>query len=446
MSSSIASIADIHLENIGCMKQWDCQPGILTIITGPNGVGKSSVMDGVRCPFEGGKHPSLLRKGAKMGKAILTCDDGSKVVVTITKRDTTYQYFDEAGGEMPAARTLIERWATLQAVDPSQFLRADAKELQKIVMGLLPIEITREEFNSCLVGDAFPEMALTANNGQTFEPMTLADVNAKRKEIYDARTAINSELKIYTGSVADLKSSLPPSDSKGDTVDWETRTKELAALLEEGKAEQNSQLQEIALWLDMEEKRIDAEAEQKKKAARATAASNSAAKRTEWAPQLEQCTRAHAEAEANMKAQIASAGIRRQLELAKANLQRSERAADQLTSSLQNIDQLKLDKSAKTAIRGLENRDGELFYDDLPLERINLAQRIAIFFAISEKKRGNLGFMLFDGGEVLDRSMLDSLYTFAQRKQLKIMLTRVVPDGDLQTEIYSPPSTASAVA
>lgn len=436
-------IRSVEIENIRGIVRQAWQPGTLTLITGDNGEGKSGITDGLNQLFSGGHNPKLLRKGCKVGKVVLRMEGGQIASMTVTKRGTTYEAIDEDGEQLPAPRSIIEKWASEQAVNPTQFLRARPQDLQKIVAGLIPIDISREDFNKCLVGDdLFPELGVADQSGNPFPSLTVEKFDALRKQVYETRTKLNAELREATGAVDDLSKSLPAEDESGSITDWVARERELAALLDEGKQEQIDELQRVGEDLAAQEKAEREKYDQALADLRARSRLVAEEVRKKWAPQLEQVSTLQGEAKSNATRQAELSGLRRQLDLAKNRKVQAATKVDDLTTTLRNLDDLKVNKSEKTIINGLENREGELYFGDLPLDSINMAQRVAVFCAISEKFRGELPFMFIDGGEMFGREMLNSLYQWAETKGLQIVLTKVVDDSPLNIEVLDRPQAA----
>ena len=193
-------VTRVTIENLGGIKgEITFDVGILTVIKGENGCNKSSILDGVRQLFEGGHCPELLRRGSKIGRASITLDDGRTATVQITKRSTDYSVKSPQGIEMPAPRTLIQEMAALSSVDPSRLLRAKPSELSKVLLEIMPVSFTREEFNGCIVNECFPDRAPAAMNGSVFPDLTIEELEAQRKQIYETRRQINQQLRDSEG-------------------------------------------------------------------------------------------------------------------------------------------------------------------------------------------------------------------------------------------------------
>src|SRR5438270_7793157 len=70
----------VQIESIGGIEYLEFPTSAALIeVTGDNGVGKSSVLNAIRCVVEGGHDPALLRLGAKKGVVRLLLDDGTTI-------------------------------------------------------------------------------------------------------------------------------------------------------------------------------------------------------------------------------------------------------------------------------------------------------------------------------------------------------------------------------
>jgi predicted ATP-dependent endonuclease of OLD family len=188
-------IRSVVIDDILATRHAEFNPGTLTTITGANRTGKTSILDAFKRCFEGGSDPDLLRKGAKFGAMTLTLSDGRKVKMRVTAKATTYEVENAAGEPEQAPQALIAELADSLSVDPARLLTAKPKELADVLLEVMPISFTREEFNSCIVGDCFAESATDGRNGAGMPALSLEEMEARRAQIYEVRTHLNRELR-----------------------------------------------------------------------------------------------------------------------------------------------------------------------------------------------------------------------------------------------------------
>ena len=103
--------------------------------------------------------------------------------------------------------------------------------------------------------------------------------------------------------------------------------------------------------------------------------------------------------------------------------------AERQTAALAALDQYKSDLLASLPIPGLEVRDGEVFRDDVPFDRLNTAQQVDVAVEIAKLRAGELGVICVDGLELLDSKALQAFRDRALDSGLQLFITRVA-DGD----------------
>ncbi len=429
----MSRIVSVQIENLGGIKGDICfRLGTLTVIRGMNEENKSSIFDGIKQIFAGGHSPALLRRGAKIGRCTITLDDGRTASVTVTKRSTDYSVKSPQGIEMPAPRTLIEEMASAMSVDPSRLLRAHPKDLTKVLLELMPVSFTREEFNACISDQCFPERAPAGINGVAFEDMNLEELEAQRKQIYESRRQVNQQARDYEGELRNLQASLPPEDET--KTDWAKRSQQLAELVKEAEDSARSAKETVDREEEHQYAEIRAEASRKTEAARVAAKAKREEIWSEWEPQIRKVTAAWSESVERMRTHDRNEGLRQQVAIAEKRFAEADKKAGALSRTLDAIAEMKEAKLANLPIAGLELRDGEVLFDGLPVERVNTAQRMALMTSIAAKMKGSVPLILWDGGEAFDGKMMDLLYQFAEKRQVQIMVTRVIEQGGFSIE------------
>ena len=72
-------VTSISIENVMGVERLAFAPGVLTLVEGRNGAGKTSILEAVRSALRGGHDPSLLRAGAERGSVRLVVEDGTVI-------------------------------------------------------------------------------------------------------------------------------------------------------------------------------------------------------------------------------------------------------------------------------------------------------------------------------------------------------------------------------
>ena len=138
-------IQQIEISNILGTEHASFAPGTLTVITGRNGSGKSSLIDALTSVFDGGHNPALLRRGAKKGSILLTLDDGTQIAKAVTATRSEVVVTDPKGRPVSSPQTFIRSLAESLAVDPARLLAAKPKDLMAILLEVMPVSFEPAE-------------------------------------------------------------------------------------------------------------------------------------------------------------------------------------------------------------------------------------------------------------------------------------------------------------
>mgnify|MGYP001493802624 CR=1 FL=1 len=83
-------------------------------------------------------------------------------------------------------------------------------------------------------------------------------------------------------------------------------------------------------------------------------------------------------------------------------------------------------------IRGidLEVRDGEIFRNDVPFDRLNTAQQVEVAVEVAKLRAADLGVICVDRIECLDSASLEAFRKSALESGLQLFVTRVADHVD----------------
>ena len=88
-------------------------------------------------------------------------------------------------------------------------------------------------------------------------------------------------------------------------------------------------------------------------------------------------------------------------------------------------DALKSELLSGLPVPGLEIRDGQIYVDGLPFDRVNEARRIRIAVDIAKLRAGRLGLLLVDGMERLDETSFREFVAAVRDSGLQAIVCRV---------------------
>jgi len=218
-------ISRIEIQNLFGIKQIDFRPGTITIVSGANGTGKSSILNAFLLIFERLHNPSAIRKGANEGGIRVTLDGGAQIHKRITATKSFYEITDENGLEVNAYREYLDDLASSWSLDPSKLLsidtstvpgrRALADELAKI----MPIKFEDGE----LLAELNPQFSLEESAREKLAGLSpirnLDDLEKVKKRIEDSRRQVGRDKDEAEKTVKTLKKSLPPAEDLD--VNWQ---------------------------------------------------------------------------------------------------------------------------------------------------------------------------------------------------------------------------------
>ena len=432
-------IAHIKISNILGITELEFTPEGFNEISGPNGTGKTSVLEAIKSVVaHSGHDATLLRKGADKGEVVLVLDDGTELAKRVTPKSSPLTV-TQGGSKVAKPTDVIRQLTDLLSVNPVDFLRAPKKDRVRVLLETMPLEA---DTNKLAEISGIP---VTAQPGVH----ALDVIELTRKQVYDDRTGTNRAIKEKEATINQLTLALPDAPAGVDGSE-----DELVAKVADATSAKDAELERIATKLagiqkDSAEKQaaIRAEAQAKIDAIKEEAQAAILAQQQSLADiegkaalQREKTLARHSEAVgplnealAIIKANRDNVAKREQgLETIKqmeADLEHLGADAKKQTKALADIEQYKSDLLAALPIPGVVVQDGEIFRDGVPFDRLNTAAQVWIAVEIAKLRAGDLGVVCVDGLECLDPKALEEFRDRSLESGLQLFITRV-SDGD----------------
>ena len=444
-------ISQVKISNILGIKELELSPEGFTEISGRNGEGKTSVLEAIRAVVQSGHDATLLRRGESKGEAVLVLDDGTELSKTVTDTGSTSSVRRD-GKKIASPATTIKALTDALSVNPVEFLTAPKKDRVKVLLESMPITLDTEKL-AALSG--IPVKALPGVHA-------LHTIEVVRQQVYEDRTGTNRAVKEKDGTINQLRIAMPdqPGGIDGDENELRAKIAELQAARDAEKARIDGKLNTIQSNANKRILELRTTASEKIEGIKAAAAASVEAVKSELEATLakEQAELADTNAKAGRVRQKAIdacaeavAPITAAVEAIAANrdaaskrtvtlqtIQRMETELDDLkkdaaaqTAALDAIDAYKSELLASLPISGLEVRDGEVFRDGVPFDRLNTAQKVAIAFEIAKLRAGDLKVVCLDGIELMDSTSLAELKAQAETSGMQVFITKV-SDGDFE--------------
>jgi len=421
-------IASIHIENVKGIETLDIQAGALTVISGANGQGKTSVIDAIRAAFEGGHNPALIRVGAKKAVVKMILTDGTEIARTITDRKSEAVITTKDGDNKAKPESYLKSLAEGVALDPIAFLALPPKKRGEFLMETSAISFSEAEIEK-------------ATGRKAEESLGLDGIDKLRRTIYEERTKHNVLAKEADGQEKGLRQSLP----EGMDKDWIAEADRLNAEYVEVKGEGARLEAEAKAALGDVESDIKSRLGEMIRALEISRDEELKVAQAEWTEQVNTATKdvlertselsaALREAKAKAEEQGRAKHLQTQIAAAIDRFRLNGRAADKLTKALENLDTLKVKKLAEDGIEGMEIRDGEVYVGGIAFDALNTQQQYEVAFMIAARGVGHLPIMICDRAESFDAANWQQFCEVAKSSGIQVVAARVT-DGPLKVEV-----------
>jgi DNA repair exonuclease SbcCD ATPase subunit len=438
-------VTKIEIEQVMGIERLAFTPGTLTLVEGRNGSGKTSTLEAVRSALRGGHDPSLLRAGAKKGSVRLLLEDGTEITKTIGKDASPLKVALPGAGRVSKGQALIDSLVDSLGVDPMALLSCPASKRAEYLADIMALDV--------------PEAALREAAGRPVAvgklpagASGLDRLEAVRKALYDERTGVNRTAKDKRTTAAQLRETLPAAEAhlvhapslrgEKEQVEAGLASASKAAAAKAREAEEairaNAQGEIDAVREDAAERirtierereaaieRIKERALNMAAEARSVASDEIRAAEEKARPELDRLTAEIATAEAAEKEHARAEKTREILAAAERDAQKAEDESLSLTAALERIDALKASLLEKLPIKGLEIREGAVFVDGLPFERVNSARQIEVAFQVAKLRAGKVGLIVADGLERFDEETYRTFEAAAASAGLQFVVGRV---------------------
>ncbi|MFA6031146.1 MAG: AAA family ATPase [Elusimicrobiota bacterium] len=475
----------VTIDNVLGIEHLEFRPGIVTVISGANGTGKTSTLEAVRSAVRGGHDGSLLRAGAEKGSVRLVLEDGTEIMKTIGKDASPLKVSLPGAGRVSKGQALVDSLVDSLGVDPMALINCPAQKRAEYLADVMALDV--------------PETAIREAAGRPVAvgklpagASGLDRLEAVRKALFDERTGQNRTARDKKAMATQLRETLPPETNAADDL-GELRAKRAelhknraeAVFAADGEAARcekaasrtktdaveaikaNAQAELDAIRADAAERirtiererdsalervkerareEADARAEEEKAACHRIAAGRLVAfdaAESAFGVPAKALSEEIARAEERAKEHARAEKTREILAAAERDAEKAETDAKSLTEALERIDALKGSLLEKLPIKGLEIREGGVFVDGLPFERINSARQIEVAFQVAKLRAGKVGLIVADGLERFDEETYRTFEAAAASAGLQFVVGRV---GSGELAVRTLPAAEEGVA
>lgn len=431
-------IREVEIQDILGIEHVRFTAGVLTLVKGRNGAGKSSIIKAVLKVFEGGHDPAMLRNGAKKGFVRLTLSDGSTITKTITEKRSTVEYLDPAGNPVPSAQTAINRLQQAVAADPGRLLNPNlkARDIRSLLLQIVRVEFTPAEIAAAMAGTDIST------------PVAPLDLDGMRKFIVgvrETRRRLGAEARDADGTIQELRKSLPETEDR----DWTEEHKRLEQSSQgmaqserdecDGIGDEADEARKgVHTWYEGELKRLSDEREEKLAAivkAEKEAVAEVAARYT---PERERLAGELSVAKERSTVQARAAGARQTIEKMSEKCRLMNGRYDRISAGLEKIEALEAAKLDTLPISGVKVTDESVTVDGAEWEHVNTARKLVMAAEIASFQAGELPILLFDDAEHFDSANWEAIAEGARQCGFQVMAAKVT-DADDRLKIETIP-------
>src|ERR1019366_1501953 len=154
-------VTSISLKNIGRIDELEIKPGTITRITGRNGSGKTSALNGVLAALDA-PSGTLVRNGEQEGEVVIVFDDGAdglvidrkipregKSTLTITdKNGKSKKGLNKTGKIVDAGQPYLDAFMDALSVNPVEFLLAKPEKRVEELLKMVSLEFTPQQLET----------------------------------------------------------------------------------------------------------------------------------------------------------------------------------------------------------------------------------------------------------------------------------------------------------
>lgn len=433
-------IQHLKISNILGVEELEFDAGQFNEVSGPNGVGKTSVLEAVKAALGQGHDATLLRKGAEQGEVVLVLDDGTAIRRRV-KASTSDTQVRQGGKLLTKPGTVLAGLIDALSVNPVDFLRATKKDRARVLLEAMPIKADRARLHAIT--------GLDVVNAEDRHGLEVID--AVRREVYDARTGTNRAVTEKESTISQLTAAMPdaPAGVEGDEGSYQAQ---IDAATEKRDAEyrridtkltgletqHGARIQAIRdeLQAAIEKLRADAQAQidaamTSHQSVRDAAGRQRAMTTQAWNETTAPLRAAQAAIATNRDAAAKRRVAQETIATMAAELHVLADTEAKQTQALQQIDAYKAELLSQLPIPGVEVVAGEITRDGIPFDRLNTAQQVSIAVEIAKLRAGALGVVCVDGIELLNTESYEAFRAQALASGLQMFVSRVTDDPEM---------------
>jgi DNA repair ATPase RecN len=425
------------------------KPGALTILSGKNGSGKTSIVAALQYAVGSGHDPSVIRVGAEVAKVEIQTDDDTTIKIRVTPKSTTRDITDAKGRKITRQAEFIKSIVSSLSLDPVALLSMPPREQMNAIIAAAPLRVTVQDLTF---------VPVKALEGISLDAHALEVLEQIRKHIYDDRTGINRVFKDKNATIEEMKRALPEDAPEGNwddvlkrstqsfqavqkekqkralcIIDDARKAEEAQAELFRAKRESIKEQAQTAIDKIRTDSEISIQKHQAERDHKLAAIANDKdgalkAAEAEYQPKIIALTTQAAHARAMAEQHAKAESTREFIALQEQQAKQAEQNAEKLTGVLGKLESLKKTLASSLPVPGLEITEAGLTLDGIPFQRVNKAKQIQVALTLAKLQAGELGLIVIDDMEHLDSKSFEAFRQAAEASGLQFVAARVTDD------------------
>ena len=254
MNKSV-TITKISIKNAFGLEDVEITPGNVTLVSGRNGKGKTSVLNAINSALSGGNNPALLHKGKKQGEVVLALSDDVVIKRRFTEKTNTLTVIKD-GVKLKSPQAFInQEYLSSIGCNPLKLLTASKSERTTIFLDTLPVDIDIHTVSQ------IADEKVSASPGEH----GIVVIDRVRKKLYDKRHQLGRQVRSIKNTIDKLSENHDPNNAKihkelnEEISKLEGKQKSLIRTEAEGMAELTAAHEKETLMLQNQKANLEGE-------------------------------------------------------------------------------------------------------------------------------------------------------------------------------------------